>query len=378
MKRNHNGHSERPVLITGGAEFIGTNIADRLLKQGKRVLVFDNFSRPGVERNWQWLRETYGGQFDLMVGDVRDTSAIREAVARASAVFHCAAQVAVTTSLVRPLDDFEINARGTLNLLEAIRAQSPAIPLVYTTTNKVYGALDDVALESDGQRYVPAAHAIRLHGFSEQRPVDFHSPYGCSKGAAGQYVADYARSFGLPTVVFRMSCIYGPHQFGTEDQGWVAHFVIRALEGKPIVIYGDGKQVRDLLFADDLVSALLVAQQQASKLAGRTLNMGGGPSRAVSVLEVIDLIGELTGRRPQVRFDKWRVGDQRYYVSDTREFQRATGWSARVSVRDGLEQLTNWLRPPSAKTAAAANVPVLARAALPRRELARLEPEAKG
>jgi CDP-paratose 2-epimerase len=337
------GISGRPILITGGAGFIGTNVAHRLLTQGHRVLVFDNLARPGVEQNLRWLRDTHGDQVDVEIADIRDADALRQAVSEAARVFHFAAQVAVTTSLTDPVEDFEVNARGTLNLLEALRAQPAPPPMVFTSTNKVYGALDDVGLRRRNQRYEPTDPSLRRTGISENRPLDFHSPYGCSKGSADQYVLDYARTYGLPAIVFRMSCIYGPHQFGTEDQGWVAHFLIRAMEGEPIVLYGDGRQVRDILCVDDLVDAFLLAQQSMATESGSAFNIGGGPGNTVSLLELLEMIGELLGHKPEVEFDSWRPGDQRYYVSDTAKFQRTTGWRPRISVQEGLERLTRWL-----------------------------------
>src|SRR5579885_3112017 len=259
MSRRGNTPEGPLTLITGGAGFIGTNLADRLLSQGAPVLVLDDTSRAGVARNLSWLRMRHHGRLQVEIADIRDPAAVRRAVDRADRIFHFAAQVAVTTSLVDPLRDFEINVRGTLNVLEAARAKQRPTPLLFTSTNKVYGALPDVDLVRQGRRYVPADPQL-AGGIDERRPLDFHSPYGCSKGAADQYVLDYARCFGLPAVVFRMSCIYGPHQFGNEDQGWVAHFLIRALRGEPITIYGNGMQVRDILFVDDLVDAFLLAQ----------------------------------------------------------------------------------------------------------------------
>jgi CDP-paratose 2-epimerase len=334
----------RPVLITGGAGFIGTNLADRLLAEGRSVLLFDSLARPGVERNLRWLRDTHGDRVRIEVADVRDATAVRRAVSSASQVFHFAAQVAVTTSLTDPADDFEVNARGTLNVLEAIRAQPAPPPLVFTSTNKVYGALEDIPLRRRAKRYESLEGDLARCGVPETRPLDFHSPYGCSKGAADQYVLDYARSFGLPTMVFRMSCIYGPHQHGTEDQGWVAHFLIRALEGQSVTVYGDGRQVRDVLFVDDLVNALLLAQRHMPTDAGQAFNIGGGPGNTVSLLELLDLIAEVTGRRPAVIYDAWRTGDQRYYVTNTEKFERTTGWRARVGPREGLLRLMDWLR----------------------------------
>jgi CDP-paratose 2-epimerase len=340
----HNGHKARPVLITGGAGFIGTNLADRLLKRGRPVLLFDNLSRPGVEQNLEWLRREHGSLMRFEEGDIRDIKAIRRAVQNASQVFHFAAQVAVTTSLTDPTGDFEVNARGTLNLLEAIRELPEPPPIIYTSTNKVYGHLGDVPLRASEGRYEPEDTGIRQHGFSEARSIHFHSPYGCSKGAAEQYVLDYARTFGLRTAVFRMSCIYGLHQFGNEDQGWVAHFLIRALNNEPITIYGDGRQVRDVLFVSDLVDAFLLAQEKIDAISGQVFNIGGGPSNTTSLLELLDLIGTLNGRPAEVLFDQWRPADQQYYVSDTRKFSAATGWVPRVDVREGVRQLWDWLQ----------------------------------
>jgi CDP-paratose 2-epimerase len=252
--------------------------------------------------------------------------------------------VAVTTSLAQPLGDLAVNVGGTLTLLEAIRGCATPPSLVFTSTNKVYGALDDVALEAGPARYAPPAASLYRAGIDERRPLDFHSPYGCSKGAADQYVLDYARSYGLDTVVFRMSCIYGPHQYGTEDQGWVAHFLLRALAGTPITIYGDGRQVRDILYVDDLVDALLLAESGIDRLRGQAFNIGGGPENAVSLLDLLDRIAALGGGRPQTVFGGWRTGDQRYYVSNTGKFAAATGWRPRVSAGDGIGRLHAWLR----------------------------------
>jgi CDP-paratose 2-epimerase len=339
-----NGHKLSPALITGGAGFIGTNLADRLLSNGIPVIVLDNLSRDGVEQNLDWLVKKHPGKVDVRVADIRDVDAVRSAVATASRVYHFAAQVAVTTSLDDPFEDFEVNARGTLNLLEAVRGRGRnAPPLVFTSTNKVYGSLDDVALKVTGSRYLPVSKQLAEHGISEKRSIEFHSPYGCSKGAAEQYVLDYARTFGLPTAVFRMSCIYGEHQFGTEDQGWVAHFLIRAINGEPITLYGDGMQVRDILFAEDLVDALLLAHDNIKLLKGQAFNIGGGPSNTISLLELLEMISGLRGEDCDVELDDWRPADQRYYVSDTRKFATATGWRPRYSVRQGVTRLYKWL-----------------------------------
>jgi CDP-paratose 2-epimerase len=331
------------TLVTGGAGFIGSNLAHRLLSAGRRVRLLDNLSRPGVEQNLQWLRQQHGALLEFVRADVRDAAAVSQAVSGVQQIFHFAAQVAVTTSLENPQEDFAINAQGTLNVLEAARARPVPPAVLMTSTNKVYGGLEDLALSVQGQRYLPVDPRIAAAGIGEGRPLDFHSPYGCSKGTADQYVVDYARSYGMTTLVFRMSCIYGPRQFGTEDQGWVAHFILRALRGERITLYGDGMQVRDVLFVDDLVDAFLLAEQNAHRLKGRAFNMGGGATNAISLQDLLDRIAQLQGHRPPVALDAWRTGDQRYYVSDTQAFQRETGWRAKVGADDGIGRLFEWL-----------------------------------
>lgn len=333
----------RPVLVTGGAGFIGTNLADRLAAGGRQVVVYDNLSRPGVEHNVEWLKRMHGDRVSVEVADVTDAARLGAAVGRASAVYHFAAQVAVTTSLDAPVADFETNARGTLTLLEAVRTAPVPPPLLFTSTNKVYGQLADLALERSGERWQPVDPSLRARGIGEDRPLDFHSPYGCSKGSADQYVIEYARTYGIPAVVFRMSCIYGPHQCGTEDQGWVAHFLISTLRRRPITLYGDGRQVRDVLYVEDLLDAMQAAQAGIAGLSGRAFNIGGGPDNAVSLRELLRLIEELTGRRPEIGFGPVRTGDQLYYVSDTGRFTAATGWRPKVRVPDGVGRLARWL-----------------------------------
>ncbi len=334
--------SQAAVLITGGAGFVGTNLADRLLSQGRRVRIYDSLARPGTERNLGWLRDRHRDRLQIVEADIREPEPLRRALADVGMVYHFAAQVAVTTSLADPRTDFSVNAIGTLNLLEAVRERGGAVGLVFTSTNKVYGTLADIPLIHSATRYSPRGDLAHT-GIDECRALSFHSPYGCSKGAADQYVLEYARSYGLPCAVFRMSCIYGPHQHGTEDQGWVAHFLIRAAAGRPISIYGDGRQVRDLLYIDDLAAALVRAEECLPSLAGEAFNIGGGPANTVSLNELIDCIAELRGSRPRVRFADWRVGDQRWYVSDFRKFSQATGWRPRVAVRDGVRRLHDWL-----------------------------------
>lgn len=328
-----------PILVTGGAGFVGANLSDKLLREGRDVIVLDAFVREGVEANARWLTRRHGGRVRFVRGDVRDTRLVGEAARGAAAVFHFAAQVAVTTSLADPADDFSVNVGGTLNVLEALRRDPDPPPFFLTSTNKVYGCLGEVSLHARGERYVPDRPALAERGIGEDAPLDFRTPYGCSKGAADQYTLEYARSFGLPAVVFRMSCIYGPRQFGTEDQGWVAHVALCALHERPLTIYGDGMQVRDLLFAEDLVDAFLLAWQHAGRLRARAFNLGGGPANVMSLLELVRLLEERGARPGPVRFDAWRPGDQKYYVSDTTSFRSETGWSPRVGVGEGLDRL---------------------------------------
>jgi CDP-paratose 2-epimerase len=333
---------EKGILVTGGAGFIGTNVAHRLLSQGERVIIFDNLSRPGVEENLKWLNSIHP-EAEILIADVRDKAAVERAVNDSKHVFHFAAQVAVTSSLVDPIHDFEVNIGGTLNVLEAIRLSAHKPSLIYTSTNKVYGDLSGLELDSNNSRYFPLNPVLYKNGISENISLNFHSPYGCSKGSADQYILDYARSFGLRTVVFRMSCIYGPHQFGTEDQGWIAHFVKQAINNQTITLYGDGKQVRDILYIDDLVNAFLLAKQNIGELAGEVFNMGGGPENSVSLVELLDYMNSLDHLNIQIEYDDWRTGDQKYYVSDTRKFRKRTGWRSDVSYMEGVTNLYNWL-----------------------------------
>jgi CDP-paratose 2-epimerase len=310
---------KQPLLVTGGAGFIGCNLADRLAADGENVLIYDSLARPGVEANLDWLRRRYPHRISVAIADVRDANALREAVNSAAAVFHLAAQVAVTTSLVSPRDDFEVNLLGTFNLLEALRRDPK--PCVFASTNKVYGALQ-VELALRGNAYAPIDPHLHC-GVNESQPLDLHTPYGCSKGAADQYVLDYARQFAVPAVVLRMSCIYGPRQLGTEDQGWVAHFVLRALQDAPITLYGDGHQVRDVLFVDDAVRAYIAAWRQIQRATGRAFNLGGGSGNAISLLQLIEHIEALLNRPVRHCLAPWRPDDQRYYVSDTRQVREA-------------------------------------------------------
>ncbi len=352
------GSKRRPVLITGGAGFIGCNLADRLAREGHDVLVYDALMRPGVDANLAWLKQRHPARISAVVADVRDETAITAAAREASAVFHLAAQVAVTTSFDDPYRDFDINTRGTLLLLEALRQRNDPIPFIYASTNKVYGDLGELELERVGECYLPRDAYVRRHGVGEDQPLSLHTPYGCSKGAADQYVLDYARSFGLPTVVMRMSCIYGPRQLGTEDQGWVAHFVRAAVDGKPITIYGDGCQVRDLLHVGDAVEAYLAAWRRIATARGNAFNLGGGPSNAVSVLQVVSEIGTIAGRPLDITFADWRPSDQRYYASDIRKAIRMLQLPGPRNWRGGLRDLYRWMKDEAPAVQATTSLPL--------------------
>lgn len=329
----------RAVLITGGAGFIGCNLADRLAADGAEVLILDSLARPGVERNRDWLLRRHAGRVRFLRADVCDAAAVDEAVAQSCAVFHFAAQVAVTTSMTDPRADFAVNARGTFNVLEAVRRGNPRAPVIFASTNKVYGDLADLAFEVEAGRHMPQDTRLREHGLAESRRLCFHTPYGCSKGAADQYVLDYARSFGLRTAVLRMSCIYGERQLGTEDQGWVAHFLLRARAGTPITIYGDGRQVRDVLHVGDAVRAYIAAWRDIDRISGRAFNLGGGPANAVSLRELLDHLARVLERRIEIDVAAWRPGDQRWFVADTRAIRAALDLPAPLGWRAGLARL---------------------------------------
>lgn len=331
----------RSVLVFGGAGFIGANWAKHLLQNTQaKVHVFDNLSRSGVRHNLAWLQKSAGnsGRLQITVGDIRDAAMVERAVRFATEIYHFAAQVAVTTSIADPRLDFDVNLVGTFNILEAVRKNGHRPFLLFTSTNKVYGETAGHSLVLTRTRY---RHADG-QGIAETQPLAFHSPYGCSKGAADQYVRDYARIFGIPTVVFRMSCIAGPRQFGTEDQGWVAHFLYSALANTPVVIYGDGRQVRDVLCIDDLLRAFVAVRQSPPAVEGEVYNVGGGPENTVSLLELIDEIENLTGCRLQYVHEPRRPGDQLIYVTDINKLHRHTGWKPEFSVRRTLEQLYAW------------------------------------
>lgn len=333
----------KQYLITGGAGFIGSNYVYRLLKRGEKVIIYDNFVRAGAPRNLEWLKKEFGeSAFEVIVADVRDAARIAEASKSADVIVHLASQVAVTTSVINPREDFEINALGTFNVLEAARLSGKKPIVIYSSTNKVYGGMDDVEVVEDATRW----HYKDLpFGASEEQALDFHSPYGCSKGTGDQYVRDYYRIYDIPTVVLRQSCIYGPRQFGVEDQGWLAWMLIAAVTGKQITIYGDGKQVRDVLHVEDLLNAYDLAIQKNEIAKGQVYNMGGGTSNVLAIWsEFGPIIERLLGKKLDVKRGDWRPGDQKVFYADYRKAEAELGWKPQISLEEGIERLFQWVR----------------------------------
>ncbi len=329
------------VLVTGGAGFIGSNLVAHYLSKGRRVRVFDNLSRAGTEKNLRWLQSLDNPGLETVIGDVRDFAELRRAAADADVVFHLASQVGVTNSLSDPRYDFEVNALGTFNLLEAARQSGRWPAVVFASTNKVYGSMERAGVELGGSGY---QYRSLPQGVSEDWPLDFHSPYGCSKGAGDQYVRDYARIYGLPTVVLRQSCIYGPHQWGNEDQGWVTHFALSAMFGVPLTIYGDGNQVRDVLHVDDLVAVYDLAVERIETTRGKVYNIGGGAHNAISLRWLVSFLGRGLDRPVPVGYGEWRPGDQKVYVSDIRRATSDLGWTPGISAWRGIERHLRWLQ----------------------------------
>ncbi|MEI6288804.1 MAG: GDP-mannose 4,6-dehydratase [Chloroflexota bacterium] len=329
-------------FVTGGAGFIGSNFVNRLLERGEKVTIYDNLSRAGAPRNLKWLQEKFGhGAFSLVTGDVRDPAQLTISARSADVIVHLAGQVAVTTSVVHPREDFEINAAGTFNVLEAARLNERNPVFLYSSTNKVYGGMEDVRVIDKGNRW---EYEDLPNGASETQPLDFHSPYGCSKGTGDQYVRDYHRIYGLRSVVLRQSCIYGPRQFGVEDQGWVAWMIIAAQTGKPISIYGDGKQIRDLLYVYDLLDAYDAAIQKIDSVKGEVFNMGGGYENTMSIwTEFGPRLEKLLGKPIPVTYGDWRPGDQKVFVADTSKAQNLLGWKPKYSVDRGVRDLFQWV-----------------------------------
>jgi len=335
--------SPRPILVTGGAGFIGANLVDRLVQRGHQVTILDNLSRRGTEKNVAWLKARHGDSFRLIVGDIRDSSTCDTAISGNEVIYHLAGQTAVTTSVTDPRNDFEVNALGTFNVLEAARRSGTNPILLYSSTNKVYGGMEELPVVETKTGY---AFGDLPDGVDEERPLDFHSPYGCSKGAADQYVRDYARIYGMPTVVFRQSCIYGPRQMGVEDQGWLAWFIIALVSGRSMTIYGNGKQVRDLLYIEDLVDAFELAIEHITTTAGQVYNMGGGSKRAISVWwEFKPLVEMALGHSvPDPAFGEMRPGDQPIFIANTAKAARDFGWSPKVTPEQGVHLLVEWVQ----------------------------------
>ena len=333
----------RHYLISGGAGFIGSNYTHRLIQRGEKVTIFDNLSRGGAPRNIAWLEETFGKDaFRLIVGDLRDADLLRESAKDADVIVHLAGQVAVTTSVLNPRDDFEANALGTFNALEAARLSERNPVFIYSSTNKVYGGMDDVEVIEEATRWL---YANLEYGCSEEQPLDFHSPYGCSKGTGDQYVRDYARIYGLRSVVFRQSCIYGPRQFGVEDQGWLAWMMIAAVTGRQITVYGDGKQVRDVLHVNDLLNAYDLAVEKIDDVKGQVYNVGGGTRNVMAIwAEFGPILEKLLGREIEVARDDWRPGDQRVFYADFRKAKRELGWEPKIDLEEGMELLFDWIK----------------------------------
>lgn len=334
------------ILITGGAGFIGCNIAKRFLDKKTAVVILDNLTRRGADKNLEWLKKRSQGNLTFIKGDICNKQLMdllfnKSDIGKIDIVFHMAAQVAVTTSVINPRNDFEINAFGTFNLLEAIRNSAQRPILINASTNKVYGEIESVNIKPKKARY---DYINAPYGVSERMPLDFYSPYGCSKGAADQYILDYSRIYGLKTINFRQSCIYGPRQFGVEDQGWVAHFIISAVLNRPITIYGDGKQVRDVLFVDDLIDAFLSAVKNIKITSGRAYNIGGCPKNSISLLEFIALLEDMLDKEISVGFDNWRPGDQKIYISDIRQARKEFGWKPKIDVKKGIGLLVDWVK----------------------------------
>lgn len=331
------------LLVTGGAGFIGSHTARRFLDRGWSVTAYDNLSRIGADLNLEWVRSHAAAErFRFVQADVRNYESLIPEVARADAILHAAGQTAVTKSVSNPRHDFEANIVGTFNVLEAMRETKRADHnpmLIYTSTNKVYGAMDEVGTQLSGDRYT---YVGLPEGVSEKQPLDFHSPYGCSKGSGDQYVRDYSRIYELNTVVFRQSCIYGVWQFGVEDQGWLAYFTLAAVLGLPLTLFGDGMQVRDVLYIDDLLHAYEAAIERGEAVSGEIFNIGGGPERAITLLDLIGMLETLRGEPMAFNYDDWRPGDQRVYVSNIEKARQVLGWEPTVSPSEGVRRLYVW------------------------------------
>ncbi|MET0102027.1 MAG: SDR family NAD(P)-dependent oxidoreductase [Sedimenticola sp.] len=332
---------KQKILITGGAGFIGVNTAKYFAERGWEVTVLDNLSRRGTESNLEWLKSQ--ARIDFEKVDIRDQKELERVVAktRPDTLLHLAAQVAVTTSVTDPREDFEINALGTFNVLEAIREKSSESFFINASTNKVYGKMEEVGTVERNNRY---EYRDLPGGVSETQQLDFHSPYGCSKGVADQYAIDYSRIYDLQTTTFRQSCIYGTRQFGIEDQGWVAWFTIASVLGKQITIFGDGKQIRDVLHVEDLARAYECAIENRDAANGQAFNIGGGVGNTMSLLELLGYLEQELGIEIPLKWDSWRPGDQPVFVCNLDKAQELIHWKPEISVKEGVKGLIHWVR----------------------------------
>jgi CDP-paratose 2-epimerase len=328
------------VIITGGCGFIGTNIALRKQKEGCEVILVDDLSRPGTEKNLKKIQAQGGAAFyQVRVEDKSAMWHIFDLHKDVAIVYHMAAQTAVTKSIEDPIKDLESNIIGTVSVLEAIRSKKINPFFIYASTNKVYGSLADFEIKEYDTRY----DFVYINGIRETAPIDFHSPYGCSKGAADQYVRDYARVYGLDTVVFRQSCIYGEHQIGVEDQGWLSWFTQQAIRGEKINIFGNGKQVRDVLHVDDLIDLYDVAYMRRKMSRGNIFNAGGGPKNKLSLLELVEKLENISGKKIEIVYHQARSGDQKVYVSFINKAMRL-GWEPKIGVEKGISRLYTWTK----------------------------------
>jgi CDP-paratose 2-epimerase len=330
----------KKVLITGGCGFIGTNAASFYLKKGCKVIAFDNLSRVGAKQNLNWLKKQKG-KFVFVKGDIRNYKKLLETFKKykPDLVLHLAAQVTMVTSVTNPREDFEVNALGTFNVLEAVRNADKKARLLYSSTNKVMGELLSIPVVEKKKRY----EYKNIKGVNEHYPLDFHGPYGCSKGSGDQYTIDFARIYGLNTVVFRQSGIYGPHQFGIEEQGWLAWFCNALLFDKPVTIFGNGKQVRDVLYIDDLLRAYDAALRNIRKSRGKAYTIGGGPKFSLSIWELFEILEKFSGKKFNYKFDSWRPGDQKIYISDLSSAKKDFKWSPNIPPEKGVKKLYNWI-----------------------------------
>lgn len=332
------------MLITGGAGFVGCNLANYFLGKGFEVTVFDNLSRNGTKKNLEWLKSKHKTGLEFIKDDIRNFDSILDAVKEKDFIFHTAGQVAVTSSIKNPREDFEINALGTFNVLESARRSNSNPTIIFTSTNKVYGNnVNKISLIEKETRY-EFADSKHKKGIPEDFPTDAdeHTPYGSSKYAADIYVRDFSAIYELKTVTFRMSCIYGTRQFGNEDQGWVAHFVISSFFNRPLVIYGDGKQVRDILFVDDLIRCFELACKNIKKTKGKVYNIGGGANNTISLIELLDLLKNF-GLNPKHKFNDWRPADQKVYISNVNK-AREFGWYPKIKPEEGIKKLLEWIK----------------------------------